>query len=172
MKRKTQGLFGLFCAVFVLMGDGGCGVKENPKVRFETNKGVFIAELFSDVKVTTKNFLQLVDQGFYNGLTFHRYVSDFVIQGGDPTGTGTGGSSRTIPLEIVGYRHERGALGMARTADPNSASSQFYIVLQPAPHLDGQYAVFGRVVQGMEVVDRLRVGDKMLKVERQESRKD
>ncbi len=138
--------------------------KANPKVIFETTQGPFIAELFSDVPTTTKNFAELVSAGFYDGLTFHRYVQGFVIQGGDPTGTGGGGSSKTIPLEITAHQHVMGALGMARSADPNSASSQFYVCLADAPNLNGGYTVFGRVLEGMDNVLKLRQGDKMTKV--------
>ena len=136
----------------------------NPKVQFETTQGNFTVELYSDVPISTKNFMGLVSSGFYNGLTFHRYVPGFVIQGGDPTGTGSGGSGKTIPLEITAHKHEKGALGMARTMDPNSATSQFYICLESAPNLDGGYTVFGRVLDGMDNVLKLRQGDKMTKV--------
>ncbi|MCA9477598.1 MAG: peptidylprolyl isomerase [Nanoarchaeota archaeon] len=135
-------------------------------VQIDTNKGVIIAEIYEEqVPVTAKNFLDLVRSGFYDGLTFHRYVPGFVIQGGDPDGDGTGGSGTTIPLEIVeGLKHDKGVLAMARSSDPNSASSQFYITLEAAPHLDGSYAIFGRVVQGMDVVENLRQGDVMQRV--------
>lgn len=138
--------------------------KANPKVLFETTQGKFTVELFPDVKMTTQNFIGLVSSGFYNGLTFHRYVPGFVIQGGDPTGTGMGGSSKTIPLEITEHKHDKGALGMARSQDPDSASSQFYVCLDDVHQLDGNYCVFGRVVKGMDNVLKLRQGDKMLKV--------
>lgn len=135
-----------------------------PKVRFETTRGVFIAELYDDVTVTTKNFLDLAAKNFYDGLTFHRYEPGFVIQGGDPMGTGMGGSDKTIPLEITHHKHVKGALGMARSQDPNSASSQFYVCLNDTPFLDGNYAVFGKVLDGMDKVLALRAGDKMVKV--------
>ena len=145
----------------------GGSVTDNPKVKITTNKGVIIAEIFKDkAPITAGNFLDLVQSGFYDGLTYHRYVPGFVIQGGDPRGDGTGGSGKTIPLEIVpGLTHEPFTLAMARSADPNSASSQYYITLAKTPHLDGQYAVFGRVVEGQDVVLNLREGDKMEKVE-------
>lgn len=136
----------------------------NPKVKIETTKGTVLVELFADVTKTTKNFLELTSKGFYDGLTFHRYVADFVIQGGDPQGTGMGGSDKTIPLEITSHKHTKGALGMARSQDPNSASSQFYICLGDLPNLDGGYCVFGRVLEGMNNVLQLRQGDKMTKV--------
>jgi peptidyl-prolyl cis-trans isomerase B (cyclophilin B) len=135
-------------------------------VVFETTKGTFKAEIFgNEAPVTAKNFLGLVRSGFYDGLTFHRYEPDFVIQGGDPKGDGTGGSGKTIPLEIVpGLTHNVGALGMARSSNHNSASSQFYVVIGEAHFLDGQYAVFGNVTEGMDVVNQLRQGDRMTKV--------
>ncbi len=129
----------------------------------ETDKGTIKFELYEDkAPITTKNFIDLASSGFYNGLTFHRYVPGFVIQGGDPKGDGTGGSNKTIPLEINNnLTHVAGAVGMARRNDPNSATSQFYIALADIRQLDGQYAVFGQVVQGMDVVLSLRAGDKM-----------
>ncbi len=136
----------------------------NPKVKIETTQGDITVELFSDVPLSTKNFLELASSGFYDGLTFHRYEPGFVIQGGDPDGTGMGGSKKTVPLEITAHRHLKGALGMARTNDPNSATSQFYICLADTPFLDDKYAVFGQVVDGMDNVLKLRKGDKMTKV--------
>ncbi len=132
----------------------------------ETNKGTIKFELYEDkAPVTTKNFVKLAQSGFYDGLTFHRYEPGFVIQGGDPRGDGTGGSSQAIPLEInKNLTHVKGAVAMARTSDPNSATSQFYITLEATPFLDGNYAVFGKVVSGMDVVEKLRAGDKMSKV--------
>ena len=132
----------------------------------ETEKGIIKAELYTDkAPITTKNFIDLANSGFYNGLTFHRVKPGFVIQGGDPKGDGTGGSEKTIPLEASPeLKHIKGALGMARSQDPDSASSQFYITLAPAPFLDGNYAVFGRVIEGMSVVENIEVGDKMTKV--------
>ena len=111
--------------------------------------------------ITAANFLKLVREGFYNGIGFHRIISGFMIQGGDPTGTGAGGSKDTIKGEFASngfnnpIRHTRGVISMARTMDPNSASSQFFIMHADAPHLDGQYAAFGKVVEGMGVVDQI-----------------
>ncbi len=132
-----------------------------------TNKGQFVIQLYGDkVPNTVKNFIKLAELGFYDSLRFHRYVPNFVIQGGDPLGNGMGGAGYTIPLEIdPDLHHIRGAVGMARARDPNSASSQFYIVLKDAPHLDGNYCVFGQVIKGMEVVDQLRQGDVIEKIE-------
>ena len=133
----------------------------------ETEKGTIKFQLEEELApVTTGNFIGLTENGFYNGLTFHRVEPGFVIQGGCPEGTGYGGSDKKIPLEVTpNLRHgEAGAVAMARSQHPDSASSQFYITLGPAAFLDGQYAVFGRVTEGMDVVKQIRVGDKMTKV--------
>lgn len=136
----------------------------------ETSKGLIKFELYTEkAPITTTNFIDLVGKEFYDGLTFHRYEPGFVIQGGDPKGDGTGGyeengQERTITLEInQALKHVKGAVAMARTPDPNSASSQFYITLAPTPFLDGQYAVFGKVTEGMDVVEQLRAGDTITK---------
>lgn len=111
--------------------------------------------------VTAANFLKLVKEGFYDGLTFHRVIAGFMIQGGDPTGTGMGGSKENIKGEFASngfnnpIKHTRGVISMARAMDPDSASSQFFIMHADAPHLDGNYAAFGRVVEGMGVVDQI-----------------
>ncbi len=111
--------------------------------------------------ITVENFLKLVDQKFYDGLTFHRVIPGFMIQGGCPQGTGMGGPGWQIKGEFRAngvanpIKHERGVISMARAMDPNSAGSQFFIMHQNAPHLDGQYAAFGHVVSGMDVVDRI-----------------
>ena len=110
---------------------------------------------------TVKNFRKLVKEHFYDGLIFHRVIKGFMIQGGDQSGTGMGGSKETIPGEFSAngfnnpLKHTAGVISMARTMDPDSASSQFFIMHKDAPHLDGQYAAFGKVVEGMEVVDRI-----------------
>lgn len=146
----------------------------NPIVVLETTQGVIKMEIYEDLApVTANNFLDLVERGFYNGLTFHRYVADFVIQGGCPLGTGTGGfkepttgRERNIPLEVTpALKHDAaGVVAMARSSDPDSASSQFYITLKDTDFLDMKYAVFGRVTEGLENVKRLRESDKMTKV--------
>ena len=111
--------------------------------------------------ITVENFEKLVSEGFYNGLIFHRVIRDFMIQGGDPTGTGTGGSGNKIKGQFLSngvnnpIKHERGVISMARSAMPDSASSQFFIVHKDSPHLDGSYAAFGRVVEGIDVVDEI-----------------
>ena len=135
-------------------------------VIIETTRGNIKAELYTNAApITTKNFIDLANSGFYDGLTFHRVEPGFVVQGGDPKGDGTGDSGKTIPLEInPELKHVKGALGMARSKDPNSASSQFYITLADAPFLDGSYAVFGKVISGVEIAEKIKVGDKMNKV--------
>ncbi|MCL6479976.1 MAG: peptidylprolyl isomerase [Peptococcaceae bacterium] len=131
----------------------------------ETPKGRIVAEIYpKEMPVTAGNFEKLVKSNFYNGLTFHR-VEDWVIQGGDPQGNGTGGPGWTIPLETnPKLKNVRGALAMARGQDPDSAGSQFYILKKDASLLDGQYAVFGKVIKGMEVVDQIAKGDQMTSV--------
>ena len=126
------------------------------------NYGTITAELDADMApITVTNFIKLVNEGFYNGLTFHRIISGFMIQGGDPLGNGTGGSSETIKGEFTAngvnntIAHERGVLSMARSSAYDSASSQFFIMHEAASHLDGSYAAFGHVLSGMEVVDAI-----------------
>lgn len=122
----------------------------------------FYVELYPDVAPNTvNNFISLVQSGFYDGLIFHRVISGFMIQGGDPKGNGTGGPGYTIRGEFTknGFKndlpHRRGVISMARSMMPNSAGSQFFIMHADAPHLDGQYAAFGRVIDGMDVVDKI-----------------
>jgi peptidyl-prolyl cis-trans isomerase B (cyclophilin B) len=146
----------------------------DPIVVLNTNKGTIKVQIYkSGAPKTAENFLDLVAQKFYDGLTFHRYEPGFCIQGGDPKGTGTGGykdpvtkRERTIPLEVSkNLKHDTaGILAMARSNDPNSASSQFYFTLAPATFLDMNYAVFGKVTEGLDVVLALRAGDRMTDV--------
>jgi cyclophilin family peptidyl-prolyl cis-trans isomerase len=146
----------------------------DPIVVMETSKGTIKIEVLkNDAPITSNNFLDLVQRGFYNGLSFHRYEPGFVIQGGDPKGNGTGGfidpetkTERRIQLEVKPHlKHDAaGVVAMARSSEPNSASCQFYITLAPAGFLDMNYAVFGKVTEGLDVVKNLRQGDKMTKV--------
>ena len=124
--------------------------------------GVITAELYPDIApATVENFVDLVKKNFYDGLIFHRVIPNFMIQGGDPEGTGMGGPGYAIKGEFAsnGYennlKHERGVLSMARSQNPNSAGSQFFIMVSDSPHLDGQYASFGKVTSGMEVADEI-----------------
>ena len=135
----------------------------NPIVTIKMeNGGVIKAELYPEIAPNTvNNFISLINKGFYNGLIFHRVIPGFMIQGGCPKGTGTGGPGYEIPGEFSSngfpnaLRHDRGVLSMARTEDPDSAGSQFFIMHDAAPHLDGQYAAFGKVIEGLEVVDAI-----------------
>jgi peptidyl-prolyl cis-trans isomerase B (cyclophilin B) len=142
-------------------------VSENRTAIIETSKGQIKLILNEDLApITTANFIELAERKFYDGLKFHRVVKDFVIQGGCPYGDGTGGSGKTIPLEVSpNLKHgDAGAVAMARSTDPNSASSQFYITLAPTDFLDGNYAVFGRVIEGIDIVQQIQVGDVMNRV--------
>ena len=129
-------------------------MSENRKIKFTTNKGVFVAEMFEDkAPLATKNFIELVEKGFYDGIIFHRVIDGFMIQGGDPTGSGMGGPGYKIKDEFgEGLKHDdEGILSMAN-AGPNTGGSQFFITLAPTPWLNGHHAIFGKVVEGMDVV--------------------
>ncbi len=135
----------------------------NPIVTIEMENGdVIKAELYPEIAPNTvNNFISLVSKGFYNGVIFHRVIPGFMIQGGDPKGVGVGGPGYSIKGEFTAngfkndLKHSRGVLSMARTMAPNSAGSQFFIMHQDAPHLDGQYAAFGKVIEGIEAVDAI-----------------
>lgn len=134
--------------------------------RIETEKGHITIELYPDeAPGTVANFQKLADSGFYNGLTFHRVIPNFVIQGGCPRGDGTGGPGYTIKCETEGnpHKHLRGSLSMAH-AGKDTGGSQFFICHAPQPHLDGVHTVFGRVTDGLDVVDAIRAGDRMVAV--------
>ena len=135
-------------------------IPQKVKVTMEDGKSFVIETAPEYAPATVKNFLELVESGFYDGLTFHRIIDGFMAQGGDPNGNGTGGSSKKIKGEFAdnGFTqntlsHTRGVVSMARSNHPDSASSQFFICYDAAPHLDGQYAAFGEVIEGMETVD-------------------
>lgn len=141
----------------------GCKKEENPMVEIEMeNGGIMRLELYPDIApITVDNFLNLVNDGFYDGLIFHRVINNFMIQGGDPTGTGMGGSENTIKGEFVqngvknDLSHTRGVISMARSQSYDSASSQFFIVHQDSTYLDGSYAAFGKMVDGYDVLDEI-----------------
>ncbi|NLT49328.1 MAG: peptidylprolyl isomerase [Ignavibacteria bacterium] len=138
----------------------------NYKVVMETSKGVIELELYPQfAPKTVNNFVFLSQQGYYDGVSFHRVISNFVIQGGDPTGTGAGGPGYNFEDEFKGntLTHERGAISMAN-AGPGTNGSQFFIAHSPQPHLNGRHTVFGKVTKGIEVVDAIRQGDKMITV--------
>lgn len=140
----------------------GESTMQHPIITIETNEGVIKAELYPEIAPNTvNNFVSLAGKGFYNGTIFHRVIPGFMIQGGDPQGTGMGGPGYSIKGEFSGngfpnnLKHTRGVLSMARAMNPNSAGSQFFIMVEDAPHLDGQYAAFGKVISGMEEADRI-----------------
>lgn len=150
-----------------------CNNEQLPYVTIETEKGNIIIELYPEAApATVANFARLIESGFYNGVTFHRFVPGFVIQGGDPQGTGRGGPGWTIPGEFQDPNlreqmppHEKGVVAMARTQNPDSAGSQFYICIgsdsSTYAHLNGSYTTFGKVIEGIDVVDALRERDIM-----------
>jgi len=130
-----------------------------------TNQGVIKFKFYpNDAPGTVKRIIELIQSGFYNGLSFHRVVPNFVIQGGDPVGNGTGGSGQKLKAEFNNRRHVEGAVAMARAADPDSADSQFYIALATLPHLDHNYTVFGQVIEGLDVVRKIKRGDRITTV--------
>lgn len=138
-------------------------MSKNPVATIEMENGHIIkVELYPDIAPNTvRNFISLIQKGFYDGVIFHRVIPGFMIQGGDPQGSGTGGPGYTIRGEFTrnghvnNLKHERGVISMARTAAPNSAGSQFFIMVKKSPHLDGEYAAFGQVIEGLEEVDRV-----------------
>lgn len=171
MKKKVILILSVFLIMLTLTGCGS-SEEETSKVDKYANKinvnmeikdyGTISLELYPDLApVTVDNFVKLVKSGFYDGLTFHRVIDGFMIQGGDSQGDGFGGSDQTIKGEFSSngfqndLKHERGVISMARATDPNSASSQFFIVQTTYPSLDGLYASFGRVTSGIEIVDKI-----------------
>lgn len=154
-------IFAISITVFFLWNSNKNAEGKNPIVTIVMEDDrVIKMELYPDIAPNTvRNFVSLVESGYYDGLIFHRVIPDFMIQGGDPLGNGTGGPGYTIKGEFTanGFQndllHERGVVSMARARHPDSAGSQFFIMVKEAPHLDGQYAAFGKVIEGMEVVD-------------------
>jgi cyclophilin family peptidyl-prolyl cis-trans isomerase len=135
------------------------------RARITTAKGDIVFTFYpDDAPLHSAAFIKLARAGFYDGLTFHRYEPGFVIQGGDPSGNGTGGPGYNLEAEFSEHPHIQGTVAMARSSNPNSAGSQFYICLGAAPFLNRQYTVFGHVVEGQNVVDQIRAGDAMTKV--------
>lgn len=140
------------------------------KAIIHTASGKVVCELFPmKAPLSVTNFINLARNGFYDGLTFHRVVPSFVVQGGDPDGTGQGGPGFTVPAEI-GLPHTQGALAWARLPDQanpgkRSSGSQFYITLEEVPYLDGEYTVFGQTLEGLDVIKKIKVGDKIEKIE-------
>lgn len=168
LARKSLGVFQIGVAVLICLTANGCRQKERKSTTakydlavMKTSKGDMTFELWSDVAPkTVQNFEKLAREGFYNGTAFHRIIKGFMVQGGDPLTKdpgqearwGTGGPGYTIPAEFNDRHHVRGVLSMARGQDPNSAGSQFFICLAPAPHLDGQYTDFGKLIKGDDVL--------------------
>jgi peptidylprolyl isomerase/peptidyl-prolyl cis-trans isomerase B (cyclophilin B) len=135
------------------------------RARITTPKGEIVVTFYPDeAPLHSAAFIKLARAGFYDGLTFHRYEPGFVIQGGDPSGNGTGGPGYNLEAEFNEHPHIKGTVAMARSSNPNSAGSQFYICLGDAPFLNRQYTVFGHVIEGQQVVDQIRAGDAMTTV--------
>ena len=155
--------FAAILMILALMTMGAALAAENPVATIEMeNGGAITVELYPDIAPNTAaNFIELANSGFYDGVIFHRVIAGFMIQGGDPTGTGMGGPGYHIKGEFAAngfennLKHTRGVISMARSSDPDSAGSQFFIMHADAPYLDGQYAAFGRVTDGMDVVDAI-----------------
>jgi peptidyl-prolyl cis-trans isomerase B (cyclophilin B) len=136
-------------------------LKQTGVITLDNGNEIRIEFYPADAPKTVENFVTLAKKGFYDNLTFHRVVPDFVVQGGCPKGDGTGGPGHTVKAEFNKQKHVRGSVAMARSQHPDSAGSQFYITYGATPHLDGSYTVFGHVVSGMEHVDGIKQGDRM-----------
>lgn len=170
--KKTLTIISLICLVVTCSQVIASAGEEKPQskgieakmqsgkeyILMELDTGKVLIELFRDeAPGTVDNFIKLVNKGFYNGLAFHRVIEGFMAQGGCPKGDGTGGPGWTIKGEFTkNKKHVRGTVSMARTADPDSAGSQFFICFAPQPHLDGNYAIFGQVIEGMDAVDKIK----------------
>ena len=168
--RRWIVLMALVAALPAMPGGAEGQQRMHPTAVITIDKGCEIRiELYpEDAPKTVESFITLSKKGFYDGLTFHRVVPGFVAQGGDPKGDGTGGPGYTLKAEFNKRKHVRGTVAMARSQSPDSAGSQFYICFAPAPHLDNNYTVFGQVTSGLEVVDRIKPGDKMKSVKIEE----
>ena len=163
--RRAISILGVGVFLLGLHSMAKAGEAKSPKAVIEMDAGKIVIELYEkDAPGTVANFIKLAKKGFYDGLTFHRVVPGFVVQGGDPKGDGTGGPGYTIKDEFNSRKHLAGTVAMARTFVPNSAGSQFYICLGPQPALDGKYTVFGQVAEGMDIVMKIKLGDIMKKV--------
>jgi cyclophilin family peptidyl-prolyl cis-trans isomerase len=157
MKRKW--IFWIGAGLLALAVPG----REDNVCVLETEKGTLSFQMYPGVAPrTVARMGELADSGFFDGIVFHRVVADFVVQAGDPSGTGEGGSGRTIPAEFSHLHYIRGSVGMARDDDIHSNDSQFFICITDQPHLDGRYTLFGQVILGEEVLDKIRQGDKIL----------
>lgn len=162
MMHVTRRAFGALvtCALAAFGATGALAQDLENTLYLDLSYGRVVIQLRPDVAPqTVARIKDLARQGFYDGTPFHRVIPNFMAQGGDPTGTGTGGSGRRLEAEFSAVKHVRGTVSMARGSDVNSADSQFFICFAPAPHLDGQYTAFGQVIEGMEFVDRIKKGD-------------
>lgn len=152
--------------LFIASCNKGGNEKMNRIATIQTEEGIIKLELFENkAPLTTKNFIDLTQKGFYNGLTFHRVIRGFVIQGGDPNGDGTGGPGYTIPDEFhPDLKHDSAGILSMANAGPNTGGSQFFITEAPQPHLDKKHSVFGKVIEGMDIVTSIEQGDKIIKI--------
>ena len=157
MKKKW-----LFLLAIGVLWSSGLALEKKICI-LETERGALAFELYPAVAPrTVARISELAGSGFFNGIIFHRVVADFVVQAGDPTGSGEGGSGQTIAAEFSHLHYIRGSVGMARGDDINSNDSQFFICISDQPHLDGKYTLFGQVVRGADILDKIRQGDKIL----------
>ena len=149
--------------LFVLLGACYGKGPNQLKAVLQTSHGPITIQFYpKKAPKTVSRITHLIQSKFYDGVTFHRVIPNFVVQGGDPTGTGSGGSGKTLPAEFNDIPHTKGAVAMARKSGLDTADSQFYIALSRLKHLDGKYTVFGQVTEGLEVVDKIRKGDKII----------
>ncbi|MGH6831311.1 MAG: peptidylprolyl isomerase [Methylocella sp.] len=159
ISRRAFGAL-ITCALATTAASGARAQDPESTLYLDLTYGRVVIRLRPDVAPkTVARIKELVRQGFYDGTPFHRVIPNFMAQGGDPTGSGSGGSGKRLEAEFSALKHERGTVSMARASDVNSADSQFFICFAPAPYLDGQYTVFGQVIEGMEFVDRIKKGD-------------
>jgi peptidylprolyl isomerase len=159
MDRTFRRLAGIVGVVALMAGPAAAADPENT-LYMDLTYGRVVIEMRPDIAPKhVAQIKRLARQGFYDGLTFHRVIDGFMVQGGDPSGNGTGGSGTNIPAEFSQEKHVRGVASMARARDPNSADSQFFIMLGTTPSLDGQYSIWGKVTSGMEFVDKIKKGD-------------
>ena len=167
MKKNLLKMSVPFFMASTMAGASSPAPIDDIRIVIHTDKGAIHATLFaSKVPITTANFLNLAQHGYYNGLTFHRVIADFMIQGGDPTGTGRGGPGYQFADEInPRLKHDRAGVFSMANSGPNTNGSQFFITHTPTPHLDGKHAVFGVVDKGQDVVNAIRQGDKITKID-------
>ena len=162
MVAWLRGLLVIAAPILINVTLGGTAMAADPEntLYMDVPAGRVVIEMRPDLApATCAQIKALVRRGFYDGVPFHRVIAGFMAQTGDPTGTGTGGSGHPLKAEFSSEKHVRGVVSMARTSDPNSADSQFFIMFAPAPSLDGQYTVWGKVVSGMEYIDQIKKGD-------------